>query len=89
MQQKLEKGNINKMLNLDTNITLATIKFFEIVFLFVLGSYIFYAFLLTKRVELMNRVFNTPKAKIFRFSAQLHLLITIIITLFTLILVLK
>jgi hypothetical protein len=57
----------------------------KLLFIFLQFVYIFYAFMLTRQVKIMNRSFNTPAAPLFESLAFFHFigaLVIVIVTIF-------
>lgn len=47
--------------------------------------YLFFAFLMTRQIKLMNRSFNTPAAGVFRFLGAMHMFAAFVVLIVTII----
>lgn len=61
----------------------------EIVVLLLSLSYLFFAFLLTRRIKIMNTNFKTPFAPVFSLLVFINLLASLVVTTITLLTLIK
>lgn len=71
------EGGIEKILKFVPTVT-------EAIVLIVMVFYVFFAFLLTRRLKIMNTNFKTPLAPFFTLLASINLIAALVITLITL-----
>lgn len=59
------------------------VKILQVGLIGIIAIYVFYAFLVTRQVKLMNNSFSTPLSRVFSLTAFIHLVASLVILLLT------